>query len=295
MKIIYSIFFLLITINTNGQNYANYYRACNNSDSLAYLGFYKQALDTLESAFESVDVVHSENYFDAYHLAIKLENFEKAVEYGKKAIINSGNINITRTKASIDFRKSNYYSSIIDSCDYFIDLYEERVNKNFQNIIDSIYFVDQRIIRKNRSVKGKFNIDKDKLPVDRFDLDSSNWSVFHRLVQEYGFPSEQNVGYESYRKACILLIHNLRKPGYDKYHVEYFEYLEKGLYLPKDIVLWYEQYNMNVLGKTFFTTWDKNLSEENIQRIDNNRWKFYLKGMNSIDISKYGLSMVSKW
>jgi len=295
MKTIFLITFLLLAINSVGQNYQNYYKLCNSSDSLAYLGLYKQALDTLETAFEAVDVVHSRNYIDAYHLAIKLKQYDKAVKYGKKAIIISGNKNIIRTKSSKDFRKSIYYSSIIDSCDYFVQIFNDRVNHTFQDKIDSLYYIDQRIVRKNRSVRGNYNINKDELPINRFDLDSSNWSVFHRLVQEYGFPSEENVGYESYRKACILIIHNLRISGYEKYHDEYFNYITLGYYLPTNVVLWYEQYNMNVLGQTFFTTWDKNISEENIQRIDSNRRKFNLKGMNSIELSRDGLSMVSKW
>lgn len=295
MKTLPLFAFILLSAHAVAQNYQSYYEGCNSADSLAYLGQYEQALHTLETAFESVDVVHAQQYMDAYHLAIKLDRFDKAAEYGKRAIIHSGNKHILRTKASKDFRKSNDYSSIKDSCEYFIEQFNGRVNQHFRKHIDSLYYIDQRIIRKNHSVKGKYAINKEELPINLFDLDSSNWSTFHKLVQEFGFPSEQNVGHESYRKACILLIHNLRTPGYEKYHDEYFKYIFQGYYLPNDILLWYEQYNMNVLGQTFFTTWDKNISEENLQRIDANRRKFCLKGMSSIELSRDGLSMVSKW
>lgn len=160
MKTLPLFAFILITVQVAAQNYQSYYEGCNSADSLAYLGQYEQALHTLETAFESVDVVHAQQYMDAYHLAIKLDRFDKAVEYGKRAIINSGNEHIIRTKASKDFRKSNDYSSIKDSCEYFIEQFNGRVNQHFRKQIDSLYYVDQRIIRKNHSVKGKYKINK---------------------------------------------------------------------------------------------------------------------------------------
>jgi hypothetical protein len=144
-------------------------------------------------------------------------------------------------------------------------------------------------------VRGQYAINKDRLPDNLFQLDSSNWLTFHACVQKFGFPSEENVGFDSYNNTIALLIHNLRKPGNKKYHAEYFGYIKKGDYLPRSIVLWYEQYNMNVLGRTFFTTWDENTSEENIKRINRNRRKFYLKGMNSVKLSGNGRKMRSLW
>ena len=51
-------------------------------------------------------------------------------------------------------------------------------------------------------------------------------------------------------------------------------------------MVWYEQFQMQVNNSAFFTTWDENISDENLQQIDANRRQFYLKGVNSYTLKK---------
>ena len=68
-----------------------------------------------------------------------------------------------------------------------------------------------------------------------------------------------------------------------------------GEYLPEDVFLWYEQYNMQELKQTFFSTWDGNISVENLARIDLNQKAFYMKGIAAFELKKGGMIMDSKW
>lgn len=288
-----NIFIFLFTY-AFGQDYKNYYLDCNLSDSLSYNQQNEQALIKLKEAFTKVDYVHSKNFVKAYHLAIKLKKYDEAFEFGKMIIINSGEKNKIITQSS-EFKKTCYYKNLKDSIDEYTNKFNNRINHFYKSIIDSLYYIDQRIIRNNRSIKKKYKIISKSLPNDRFELDSVNWLILSKLIDSLGFPSEQNVGYETYSKASIIIHHNLRLEKNSRYHNRIFEFIKNGDYLPENFFFWYEQYQMQIIGNTFFTTWDKNTSTENLKRIDINRRAFYLKGINSYKIEKNGMSMISLW
>ncbi|MBL4862828.1 MAG: hypothetical protein JKY09_07425 [Crocinitomicaceae bacterium] len=173
--------------------------------------------------------------------------------------------------------------------------YSSRVDHEYIKVIDSLYYIDQNIIRGNNTVKGNYKIDLKKLPENRFDLDSSNWNVLHKLINEKGFPSEKIIGKSAYENASIIIHHNLRLAENQKYHALIIEAIINGEYLPANFAFWYEQYQMRVNGQTFFTTWDQDLSESNITRINKNRKAYFLKNLSSMEIKKGGRKMLSIW
>lgn len=276
------------------QSYESYYRQCNNADSLKYCGKKNEALKMYKSAFQSVDFVHSEKLKKAYHLAIELKLFQDAGNFGRKIIVNSGKTELIQTKSS-EFKKSRDYENLIDSSRYFIEEFNHRINQQYIEVIDSLIFVDQYIIRNNKSYKDDYVIDKSSLPKNLFDLDSSNWQLLYNCIKKWGFPSEENVGYETYKKAWAILHHNLRLIENEKYHTEIFEYVKRGDYLPEDILVWYEQFQQQNYGRTYFTTWDRNLTKENLARIEKNRRSIFLKGLDAYYLKKNGSYMEAKW
>ncbi len=126
-------------------------------------------------------------------------------------------------------------------------------------------------------------------------MDHSNWALLYQLIQKYGFPSEQNVGRKAYHDVWAILVHNLRLKENVVYHDEFFSYIKSGEYLPHDIFLWYEQYNQNELRQTFFSTWDGNISADNLKRIDANQRAFFMKGIHAYTLKKNGRFMTSNW
>jgi len=291
----YIYFFTIFIINPSfAQDYTRYYKQCNTADSLEYVGKNQEALDLFKVAFSAVEYTHSDKYNKAYRLAIKLNLFDDAYQFGRMMVINSGNKNLLKTSSSA-FKKSNQYKALKDSTDDFLSLYSKRVNHDYIQLIDSLVFIDQYIIRGNRTYKGNYKIDKTTLPVNRFELDKSNWQYLLKCIDSLGFPSEKNIGSKAYNDAWVILHHNLRLAENEQYHTTIFEFIKSGDYLPEDFFIWYEQFQMQVHGQTYFTTWDGNISEENLKRIDVNRRKFYLKGINSYELSKNGRSMIAKW
>lgn len=285
----------IFSINCSiAQNYESYFLLCNKADSLKFYGQPLEALNTYKMAFESVDFVHTEKLRKAYQLAIETSSFQDAYHFGRSILLNSGNTDFIRTK-SIEFKSSNYYKLLVDSSEYYSVSYTMRLNQQYIKIIDSLVFVDQYIIRNNKSYKADYQIDKNKLPENHFDLDSSNWHLLYNCIKIWGFPSEKNVGYETYNKAWAILHHNLRLIENEKYHSEIFEYVRRGDYLPDDLMVWYEQFQQQNYGQTFFTTWDGNLTNDNLARLEKNRRSIYLKGLNAYYLKKNGRYMIAKW
>lgn len=289
-------FFLLVCVlNTSyAQNYEFYYLQCNKADSLRFHDKNIEALSLYKSAFQSVHFIHTDKLRKAYELAIETNSYEDAYFFGKNILLNTGNKELTHTN-SRKFRSSNFYQSMMDSSFHFQSDYKKRINQQYVKIIDSLVFVDQYIIRNNKSYKADYKIDLNKLPKNLFDLDSSNWKLLYSCIKKWGFPSEENVGYETYNKAWAILHHNLRLIENEKYHSEIFDFIKTGDYLPEDIMVWYEQFQQQNYGQTFFTTWDGNLSIENLARIEKNRRMFYLKGLDAYYMKNNGRYMDKKW
>lgn len=279
---------------SRSQDYTEYYRLCNDADSLIYLGEDQYALETFQRAFKTVEYPLLRELQDAYKLAINLSEFDAAENYGKSLLLGTGKGTIIKTESET-FKASQQYRRLLDSSEIYLKEYENRINWEYVAIIDSLYYIDQRIVRKNKSIKGNYNIDKKSLPKDLFELDQGLWLHLSTLIDSLGFPSVRNVSAEASYRASLIIHHNLREEQNASYHPRIFGYLKSGEYSLLNFTVWYEQYQTEVLGTTFFTTWDKNLTAENLARIDRNRRAFHLKGINAYELKSDGLVMSVKW
>lgn len=285
---------LLFRFFSSAQNYPSYYLLCNTADSLQFFGQKEAALRTYNEAFQSVGFVHTKKLQNAYLLAVELHAYQAALEFGRSIICNSGKTDFITVK-NRQFKRSSFYQTLQDSSAFYLEVYQKRINHAYVSLLDSLIFIDQYIIRGNKTYKDDYQINMTTLPSNLFDLDSTNWHLLYNSIQKWGFPSEENVGYEANQKAWAILHHNLRLIENEKYHAEIFSYVESGAYLPEDLLVWYEQFQQQNYNQTYFTTWDGNLSKENLARIDNNLRRFYLKGLCAYELRKDGRYMIRKW
>ena len=267
---------VLFVTTIYAQDYSVYYNRCNMADSLAHIKEYKEALINYKQAFETVDYVHAENLRKASVCAIECDDFNKAYLYAKQSVINGGERYIFKRIKRRKFKRTDYYRRLKDSIDYFLELHNERVNQSYKNIIDSLEYVDQVIIRGVKDKSRHYNIDITTLPLNRFDLDSCNMNLLLHLFDKYGFPSEKILGEDSYFMANTLIHHNFRKVENEKYHKMIFEAIIKGEYNPLFFSWWYDQFYQSKKSEPYFTLFGMQKSEENINRVNNRRRKFFL-------------------
>lgn len=296
MMLCFLVAVLAASFNSGAQQqyYDSYYKSCNTADSLAYFGKKTISIDTFKLAFESVNFVHAEKYGDAFDVAIDNGDFQSAFEFGKMSIINSGIISFARPR-SLKFKRSLYFKQLMDSVEFYLETYNKRVNHSYIKLIDSLFYIDQRIIRKIRSVRGNYTFDQSFLDKSNSEKDSLNWNCLHNLIDSLGFPSQKNVGYKAYRNAVTIIQHNLREKGFEKYHPAIFDAIKMGDYLPTDFAFWYEQYQTVVKGKSYFYSWNGDTSKAAFALINTNRRAFYLKPTSAYKIKRNGLRWKAKW
>jgi len=128
-----------------------------------------------------------------------------------------------------------------DSLKFFQIEYRKNLNSNYKKQLDSLYYVDQRIIRGNKYVKGEYNIDKSKLSKNLFDLDSLIFKDFLALIEKYGFPTEKNVGRKTFNNISVIYHHNFRLPQNKKYMYIAQEAVKEGAFLPRNYAWMYDQ------------------------------------------------------
>ncbi|MGB0423598.1 MAG: hypothetical protein ACPGED_04725, partial [Flavobacteriales bacterium] len=232
MKYCVTIILCLTCFIAAAEDYISYYNYCNEGDRYVYMKEYELALEQYELGLAAVKYVHVHQLEKASFCAAKVGEFESCAFYAKEAILNGSTAYFLKRKAFRNFRRTPHYSSLEASFDQLKSQHLSSINLIYKQLIDSLHYIDQRVIRGNSSVKGKYAIDKDSLPEDRYELDARNFALLLELIDLYGFPSEKNIGPEGYANAWALLHHNLRLPENSAYLPMAKLAVENGEYLP---------------------------------------------------------------
>ncbi|MDP1817622.1 MAG: hypothetical protein Q8K92_24390 [Leadbetterella sp.] len=297
---ILSTAFLLISLK-NGicqkeNNYIEYYHLCNSGDSLFHYKNYKEAILKYEAAFKTVNFVHAKILRNASICASKKNQKKVAWDYAKRAI--SGGENEKFLKNS--FPKNISKELLKDSINLLKNQHLKSVNHLYIKEIDSLYFVDQNIIRGNKTVKSDGDFSKLAIPQNKFDLDRDVWNHLIGLMSIYGFPSEKNIGPKAYEQVSIILHHNFRLPQNQHQMPIATEALKKGEYLPQDFAWMFDQF-LSMLNKNpFFYYGSKDpsrLSKDELLQIEENRRKYGVKPFSAykIKVWKDSISQTPIW
>ena len=274
-KIILSLIISLLGLSfINAQNYFEYYNKSNKGDSLKFYKKYIEALENYENAFKKVDFVHSDKLINAGLTAIKLNKYEKANSYFETAILQSGNKSFLKLKEFKNNKKE--FVGLSNKISMLDNIFQKKINNTYKNKIDSLYILDQSYREKNQSTEK---------------IDDSNFSLLLSLIYEYGFPSEEKIGYESYKRANIILHHNLRLTKNEKYLNIFFEkYVRNGEYRPEDYAWTLEQnrvwFNKSTPIYYFLILPTKNLTHEQKEKINLTRREIGLKPLEAFKENK---------
>lgn len=297
MKINLPIIFLFFLNTLQSQNYIEYYNHCNEGDRKIYLEDHESALINFEKAFQGVPYIHTKQLEKASKCAVKIEKFDKAYQYGKKALLQGSNLQFLKDKESKKFRKTSLYKNLTDSLQIFNKLHLTQINLPYKKLVDSLHFIDQNIIRGNRTVKSDYKIDKTNFPKDLFDLDALVFNTLLEAIDKFGFPSEKKIGIEGYNHVWVILHHNLRLPENKAYLPLAIEAVKNGMYLPTNFAWMYDQSKINIGEEPEFyygVPLPKTLTNSLKEEIDKKRRLFGIKPFSSTRIKTTGRRTVVK-
>lgn len=259
--------------------YIEYYNLVNEANRSWYEKKYAQSLKIFQEAFERVDYVHSINYVKAARSAAKLKEYELAKVYILEAIERGHPGDFVDQKAFKKFRRSDAYGGLLSQINKFQSEANLSINNEYQRKIDSLYYIDQKILRGNDKITD-LNLDP-----DLEYSDSLNFSCLLSLIELYGFPSEQNIGFHGYRKSWVVIHHSARLPENHYYHPILLEYLKRGEYLPENYCWVVDQGKEINKEDLVYYHWDvaKNIDELSVDEKDSINRRRMEVGMPVID------------
>ena len=231
-------------------HYIRYYNLVNQANQHWYEKEYPLALEKYLAGFEEVPYVHTINLVKAARAAAKLKRYDLVQQFLAKAIKSGYPTAILQSKAYKKFRKTDQFESLARNLKHYRAHYENSVNKDYQRKIDSLHFIDQCLLRGNNKV-APFEI-----TTEGAFSDSLNFACLLGLMEKYGFPSEQNIGYQGYRKSWVIIHHSARLPQNHHYHQLLLEALKNGAYQPENYCWVIDQGQTLLEQQPIFYHWD---------------------------------------
>lgn len=281
------VLLLVLAKNSRCQEYVYYFNNCNEADKAYYYKNYDSALLYYENAFAHRNYVHNKYLVKASYCSSKLHQFDKTNLYLKKAFLQGVKSSLLKQKVFRKFRATKYYTNLIDSIGIFEVCSERIINQHYREMVDSLFFIDQNIVRGNYRDTIKCKIPASGIQDYLQELDSLNFVMLLNLIEQYGYPSEKLIGEKSYENASILLLHSIRKPWNSKY----LELMRNALYhgecLPVDYA-WTVDQSCEILKIPMqFYYGERNpnkLSKDQKIIIDNERKKFGIKPLEAFRV-----------
>jgi hypothetical protein len=280
---------IFICFNSTAQkkdNYIEYYNLCNKANKALYQQDYKQALNKYDSAFRQVHYQHISNLLNAVTVAIHLQNEKRATHFLRQAILNGLKPSMLSDKEYLTLNDFNEFKQLKDSSEILRNKFKYRINTEYSTEIDSLYYVDQVIIRNIKTLTPLYKIDLYVYTTERTKYDSLSFVYLLKLIQKYGFPSEEKIGPESYEGVKLVIHHSARM----QYFKEQLEMLRmaviKGEYRPEDYAWMYDQSRTKVNEAPYFYYQVGNpskLMEKEKAEVNKRRSEF---GLNSLDDDK---------
>jgi hypothetical protein len=224
--------YLLCKTNVQSQSFIEGYNLLYKGDSLLYNGDCSKAI---QSYSIGLDTFKKDRRPSDYMTKLAKLLFEDG--YTSKSYLLYLN-------SIVEPIKLDYYKYLSIEDEFYKFIYNrlefeniDSINQSMQfvaeykNLVDSLFELDQFFIRKNHLI----TIEKNQNVKESFFINDS--LIFSKLIDYiifYGFPSDHKVGFESYTKAVVIILHNTRLNKNSIYDPIFERAYFEGLLFPND-------------------------------------------------------------
>ncbi len=280
------LFILLLSSKLLAQNkddYIKYYNLCNRANFYFNQKDHLTALNKYDSAFKLVHYAHVSHFLNASVNALKAQNKKAATNYLRRALLNGIPTSELSNRNFTELSDFKAFKQLKDSADILHNKYLKRINTKYAKQCDSLFYIDQVVIRNIKTAEPLYKTDMYVYANERPKYDSINFQFILKLIDKYGFPSEEKVGPQAYNAIKIVIHHSARMPVNKDKLALFKTALFNGEYLPIDYCWMYDQYLMNSNEKPlfYFRVGDSSkLTEEEKNKVDQNRKKYGLKKLD---------------
>lgn len=193
MKITLHIFLIFLSLQIFGQNYVEYQSIINRIDEDVINNKYYLAIERLDSLYENFDFIYSRHCFKAVQICCVSQDTINAKKWLEKSFIQGVPIWMIRTN---DLTKNVFkYSTTQNTIEQYESLrtiYNNSINHDLRNKIDSLFEIDQQYTRK---VNDGFILLRHTYHGLRWLKNNKNqFEILNEIIDKYGFPGERLIG-----------------------------------------------------------------------------------------------------
>jgi hypothetical protein len=193
MKLRIIIFSIFLASNVFAQDYIQYQRIINRIDEDILKKEYLSAIDRLDSLYQNFNFIYSRHCFKALQICCVLKDSIHADKWLKKSFIQGVPIWMVRNN---DLTKNVFkYSTsqtTIQQYDSLRNIYNNSINRQLRNKIDSLFEIDQRYTKKVN----------DGFVLLRYTYHNIRWlknnkkqfEILNEIFDQYGYPGEKLIG-----------------------------------------------------------------------------------------------------
>ena len=296
------IFSIFLASNVFAQDYIEYHRIINRIDEDVIKNEYYLAIERLDSLYENFDFIYSRHCFKALQICCVSQDSLNADKWLKKSFIQGVPIWMVRSN---DLTKNVFkYSTIkttIEQYDSLRSIYNNSINLELRNKIDSLFEIDQKYTRK---VNDGFILLRHTYHGLRWLRNNKKqFKILNEIIEKYGYPGEKLIGLPKciqdsaqYIKqfnyhgpllretdAYIMLIHYCSNPRKTDINNKLLENVKLGNLPPYQygalndfIAKWGKKKNNDI---NYYNVWHRDPDKSNEAEIDRRR--------NSIGLNSY--------
>jgi len=181
-------------------DYSAYYHLIRKSKKLSRENEPSKALHQFRLATEKVDYVHTGNYIYAAFEAKKVDSCDLAIRYLSKAIMQGYKHDVPHLSGE-EFIQNFFHCAPKTNKDLKASLLQQLQNPNYainvelKKTLDSLFRADQNVRSMNYS------------PDHIRKVDSSNFFFLKQLIDKHGFPDERIVGTHTAENIFYVILH----------------------------------------------------------------------------------------
>lgn len=223
------------TIQSDSIDYvANYYPHIRSAEWYVYKKEYQKALNQYQIGFSKEEPLRK-NLVDAAVVATKLNKIDVAINFLKDAIKKGTTLNFLKKHNKLKkLRRHKLWKGLLEEYSILRKIHTSKINHSLRDTILAIIKTDQEYRKNSKVFKNNITLQD--------SIDEANASLLQKIIINYGWPSENEIGIIEEKDNKIMAgialpFHHFHK---DSTRMNYFievmiEAVKKGEFSPEPL------------------------------------------------------------
>ena len=193
MRVQIIAFSILLSSNLFAQDYIEYQRIINRIDEDVLNNEYYIAIERLDSIYENFDFIYARHCFKALQICCVSQDSLNAEKWLKKSFIQGVPIwKVRNNDLTKNVFKYSTSQTTIKQYDSLKNIYNNSINHDLRNKIDSLFEIDQKYTRKVND--GFFLLRYSYYGLRWLKNNKKQFKIINEIIDKHGYPGEKLIG-----------------------------------------------------------------------------------------------------